>query len=84
MLWRPVVDLASSAECVRLEMRPGNPEAEPARIEVDRARVQFAIPPGCGTVAHDADPERLREVGGLLAARARAAVTSASEAWRKR
>lgn len=84
VLWRPVVDMASSAECVRLEMRPGNPEAEPARIEVDRARVQFVMPPGCATVAHDADPERLGEAGGLLAARARAAVTSAREAWRKR
>ena len=84
VLWRPVVDLASSAECVRLEMRPAHPEAEPARIEVDRARVQFAIPPRCDTMVHDADPERLREVGGLLAARARAAVTSAREASWKR
>ena len=82
VLWRPVVDLASSAERVRLEMRPGDPEDEPTRIEIDRAQVEFVIAPGRGTIAHDADRERLREVGARLAARARAAVTRAREARR--
>ena len=79
VLWHPVVDLASSAERMALEMRPDAPEDEPARIEIDRARVELVIESERETLAHDADRERLREVGTLLAARVRAAVARARE-----
>ena len=77
VLWRPVVDLESSAERVRLELRPDDPKAKPVRIEIDRARVAFDIAGRRETLAHDGDRERLREAGRRLAARSRAAVTRA-------
>ena len=83
VLWRPVVDLESTARRVRLELRPDDPKAKPVRIETDRARVAFDIAGGRETLAHDGDRERLREAGRRLAARSRAAVTRAREAARE-
>ena len=82
VLWRPVVDLASSADWMRIEVRPEDPDDAPARIEVDRARVEFVIASERETFAHDADRERLREIGARLAARVQAGVTRAREARR--
>ena len=77
VLWRPVVDLSSTARRMRLELRPDDPEGEPAHIEIDRARVELVIASEREALAHDAAHERLREVGALLAAKVRGAVTGA-------
>ena len=79
VLWRPWVDLSSSAQRVHLELRPRDAAVEPVRIEIDQGRVQFAIAAESTTTTHDADCEWLQETGKLLADRARAAVTRARE-----
>ena len=79
VLWRPWVDLSSSAQRVRLELRPSDAAIEPVHIEIDHGSVQFGIAAESTTTTHDADRERLEETGKMLADRARAAVTRARE-----
>ena len=79
VLWRPWVDLSSSATRVRLELRPRDAAVEPVRIEIDQSCVQFGIAAESTTTTHDADRDQLNEIGKLLADRARAVVTKARE-----
>ena len=75
VLWRPVVDLSSSAERVRLEMRAGEDDVGAVTIEIDRASVRYVVAGERTSVAHDGDADRLLGAGEALAETARAAVT---------
>ena len=58
------VSAGPADEC--LESALGTCAGAPARIEIDRARVELAIGFEREALAHDLDRERLREVGALL------------------
>ena len=77
VLWRPVVELSSSAERVRLEMRAAEHDAGAVTVDIDRASVRIVVAGEATSVAHDGDAHRLLGAGEALAETARAAVTRA-------
>ena len=77
VLWRPAVDLASSAERVRVELRGRDTDLGPVTIAIDPASVELAVAAERTTCAHDGDIERLREIGEAVADKVRATVTQA-------
>lgn len=53
--WRPVVDLASTRERVRIEPRPGDHEPDAVTVTIDRSVVELVIAGERTTHTHDGD-----------------------------
>ena len=75
VLWRPVVDLASSAERACIEIRPRNSDVGPVRIDIDSTSVGLLVGGGCTRRAHHGDSDRLHDIGETVADTVRATVT---------
>ena len=77
VLWRPAVELASSAERVRIELRARDSDLDAVIIAIDPASVELAVAGERITFAHDGDGDRLGVIGEAVADTVRAAVTRA-------
>ena len=75
VLWRARIDLASTPERVRIEIRSRETDAEPVGVDVDTSSVALLIEGERTAFAHGGDAERLRTLGETVAARLRALVT---------
>ena len=77
VLWRPVVGPASCAERVRVALRSHDSDTDAVTIEIDSSSVDLVIAGERTAFAHDADIDRLRDIGESIADRVRATVTEA-------
>ena len=71
------MELASSAERVRIELRARESDLDAVIIAIDPASVELAVAGERITFAHDGDGDRLGVIGEAVADTVRAAVTRA-------